>query len=167
MESDGATLLKLSGAARTRVNWDRINDATGGARARSTPGAEPRVADPDRVRRIFAVAKEEFKVGLDSLRRLMTLTMWLVGGAGAVALVGLLLILLLDLKIPGAITSGLSLSALLVLVYKMWQLGRDQAMLELIPTSYEVALSLADSPAQFSKILDQFLSETESLRRAA
>jgi len=166
MEAESAMTMKLSGAARGRVNWKRINDVTAGARSRSTPAGEGRQVEPERVREIFKVAKEEFQAALNSLRNLTRVMTWLVLLSVAVAFIGLLLVLIFDLRIPGAVTSGASLSALTALVFKMWQLGRDQAMLELIPTRYEIALSLVTSSAQFSKILDQFLSETESLRRA-
>ena len=166
MEPEDLTTLRLSGAARGRVNWKRINDITAGVRSRSTPAGVGRQVEPDRVREIFKVAKEEFQAALNSLRNLTRVTTWLILLSVAVALAGLLLILILNLRIYGAVTSGVSLSTLLALMFKMWQLGRDQAMLELIPTRYEIALSLATSPDQFSKILDQFLTETESLRRA-
>lgn len=167
MTADSARPLSLSGAARGRVNWQRINDVTAGQRPRSTAEGEARQADPERVREIFKVAKAEFQVALISLRNLIRVTTWLVVLFGAVAIIGLLLILMFNLKVPGAVTSGVSLGTLIGLVFKMWQLGRDQAMLELIPSRYEIGLSLATSPAQFSKILDQFLAETESLRHPA
>jgi len=154
--------LRLSSSARSRIDWSRINDATLGARARGDTDAAD--ADPKKIHQVFTVAKQEFQVALASLRRLVALMSWLVGLAAAVAVAGLVLFAVFDARVPGAVTCGVSLTSLVALVVKMWQLGRDQAMLELIPTRYEIALSFATSNTQLSEILTKFLTETESLR---
>jgi hypothetical protein len=51
-----------------------------------------------------------------------------------------------------------------VFFLKVYRLGRDQALFDFLPAKYEVALSLAQTPEQFAKILEAFLAETRTQR---
>ena len=56
-------------------------------------------------------------------------------------------------------------AALLGLFASVRSIGRDQAMLEVLPTRYELALQFATTAEDRRKILERFLDETASLRR--
>jgi hypothetical protein len=43
---------------------------------------------------------------------------------------------------------------------RAWRLTKDQAILELIPARYELALQLSLTREQYSKVLNQFMQET-------
>jgi hypothetical protein len=65
----------------------------------------------------------------------------------------------------GSALSLAGIGSMLGLLHRAWLVSRDQAMLELIPGRYELALKLSASRLQSRTVLNQFLAETSSLRK--
>ena len=64
----------------------------------------------------------------------------------------------------GSAVSVAGIGSMFGILTRMWRLAKDQAMLELIPARYELALQLAASPEQFSAILNEFMRESSLIR---
>jgi hypothetical protein len=75
------------------------------------------------------------------------------------------LLLSLQWSISGGVVTIASLSGLFALIYRLWSLGRDRAILELFPNTYSTLFSLCRTPEQFEFVLKAMLDETVSLRR--
>jgi hypothetical protein len=66
--------------------------------------------------------------------------------------------------VGGTVTAG-SLGGVFVFIRRAWQLGRDQAILELLPNTYETLLGLSQTPEQYEIVFKAMLEETVALRR--
>jgi hypothetical protein len=75
------------------------------------------------------------------------------------------LLLSLQWSISGGVVTIASLSGLFALIYRLWSLGRDRAILELFLNTYSTLFSLCRTPEQFEFVLKAMLDETVSLRR--
>lgn len=171
MKSTPLRTHSLSGAASRQLQWEKIADAIrislnqiGGDRGTaSTKGADLELGADQRavVERAFELARQEFRRVLEHQRRMMQFVTYILLGSIALSIAGATL---LRLTPWGGAVSIASLAALLGLLYKGWQLTRDQAMLELIPARYELAMQIATSKRQAEAILNAFLKETSSLQ---
>lgn len=156
--------FRLSVTAAKQVDWNAIQDSTVGISDRSQEAAGASDVTPDQTRRVFSAARREFSKALDSLRRLMRILLAVVGISAVVAIAGVLVATVWDSLVSGVALSTVGVASLLGFFGKIYQLGRDQAMLELLPVRYEMALEMASTPEDRRKILDDFLRETTSLR---
>jgi hypothetical protein len=162
--------MTFSGYTSRRIKWQVIEDTlavtldhVGDQRAASKREGLVQTVDPDVIKKAFQQMKLEFQAVLNPLRRLMKVVAALTILSACVSFAGATLALLHP--IIGCSMSIAGLGSLLGLVSKAWLLSRDQAMLELIPGRYELAMQVSDSPEQLRKILTAFLSETSSLRK--
>lgn len=120
--------------------------------------------DPTLIRReAFGHAEAEFQWVLKPLRAQMKIVSGLVLVSIAVAITGAALASVTP-WVRGVMSVG-GIETLFGLLFKAWQLSRDQAMLELIRARYGIALQLATSPREVKQILTQFLAETSSIRK--
>ncbi len=167
---------RLSRLAAGKVNWKRIHDSTIGLRSRrgetssETEGGREIGNVPDeqrrRLERVFKTARSEFDLALSVLRRV---TYWMIGflfAGFAVGVVGGIVAALGEYYGGGALSVS-GLVGVTALGREVWRLGRDQAMLALIPAKYELALELARTQRQYDLVLERFLEETDSLRGKA
>jgi hypothetical protein len=162
---------RLSGAASQQLDWKRLADPIrialtqlGGDRGRATAddadaaiGVEQRAV----LERAFAMARAEFRRVLEHQRNAMKFVTILLLVTLALAVASTTL---LRMTPWGSTVSIASLVGLVGLLYKAWQLTRDQAMLELIPARYELAMGIATSKRQVEQVLNAFLKETSSLQ---
>lgn len=160
--------MTLSSHTQKKINWQRIED--------SAIGISMRGGEPDRVNTtggpsaatdvmpIFATARQEFQRALTSLR-FTTHVFVLVAGLSAAACIGGVVVAAAWKQIiGGSIFTGAGTAALLALFAKIQAIGRDQAMLELVPTKYELALQFAVTPEDRRTVLNRFLEEVSSLK---
>lgn len=165
--------IALSSSTASRVDWYKIADAIsaeGLARDRSvetsSPAANALPADyPDRVERVFKQMKTEFEVALTPLRKQLNVTLWVMLPALGVSTVAGAVMIGTNMQIAGGVVTAASVGALFALIVRSWHLGKDQAILELIPQSYETLFALCSSPDQFQVVFDALLEETLALRR--
>ena len=120
------------------------------------------VEDQKVLRSAFDAAEQAFHVVLRPLRNLMRLITVLLIVSIAVTIAGAALMTLT--RWAGALSVG-GLISMFGLLTKAWSLARDQAMLELIPARYELALQVCASKKQAAAIVNAFLKETNSVRR--
>ncbi len=116
------------------------------------------------ISRTFAVARTEFAKALVSLKRIVHLFVSLVGASLALTVAGIILATAYDHIYGGTVLSTASVIAEIDLFRRITALSRDEAMLELLPARYEIALQMATTQADRKKILDLFLAETSSMR---
>jgi hypothetical protein len=116
------------------------------------------------VRQAFEHIEAEFKRVLQPLGRQMKIVQTIVLVSVAVTIAGACLSFVNPWG--GSVLSLGPIGTMLGFLPRTWRLSRDQAMLELIPIRYGLALQLSDSPQQFKRVLTQFLSETSSLRKS-
>ena len=162
----------LSRAAASRINWEPILDEIGlvAGQVRSTK-RRPEESDAQSGREVegrreslllsLAHLKEEFENTLGWLRRIMRVVIALVVGAVALTVAGAAL---LQVTPYAGLLSIAGIGSLLGLLTKAWRIARDQAMLELVPARYTLAIELARSDEDIQKIIADFLAETSSLR---
>ncbi|TPI31490.1 hypothetical protein FJ414_23310 [Mesorhizobium sp. B3-1-6] len=159
----------LSTVTARRINWRLIDDALGTALDQSGPdrgGREttgrPNSASDETLQRAFAIVSSEFLRVLDPLRTQVKFVSWLILASIAVTIAGGVLAFLQP--VGGGILTLAGIGTLFGLLVKAWQLARDQAMLELVPARYELALRYARSNKQESELIKQFMTETSSIR---
>jgi hypothetical protein len=166
------------------IKWKEINSALDdviqglrGPPARAeqsqTPPADPcsnlenLPADYEqRVNRAFELAKGEFNKALYPLQKEINLFTKIVFPALGIAIA--LCVLAVGLSYyPIALGAGSfgGLGALYVCMLRVWKLGKDQALLVLIPSAYELQFSLALTPQQHCFILRAFMQETLAMRQ--
>lgn len=166
------TKLSLSPWTARRIDWgplaDQVSLAMGEVAA--TRGRAPADVDSpedavernsELVARAFESVNARFKEVISPLRRTMHLVqgLLLLSMAGAVAGGAIAMIS----PWPGIGLSAAALASMFGLLVQSWLLARDQAMLELIPDRYQLALQLL--PAKdHAKLLKIFMQETSSLR---
>ena len=160
---------ELSSWAVRRIDWEKISDTTRAAldfvchsRASHAQTAAGTAFDPKVVREAFASAKREFRTVLKPLRTQINLASGLVIVSIAATIAGAAFAMVN--RWAGSALSIAGIGSMFGILTRMWQLAKDQAMLELIPSRYELALQLASSPEQFSTILNEFLRESTSIR---
>jgi hypothetical protein len=159
--------VQLSSSASKLIDWQAIEDSAAGTGARSVDFNVASETVDTGITKTFAMARTEFSRALQGVRRLMTVFLWLAGGAAAVCIAGLIMVAAYRQIVSGVVFTASGTSALMLLFTKVYSLGRDQAMLELIPTKYELAIQFATTPKDRKAVLDQFLKETSSLRSRA
>lgn len=164
--------MLLSRFASKRINWQLIDDSAVGLAMRGGEEAQ-RDADaarlspqaPEEVTRVFETARREFQRTLRTLALIVRVLMLIAGLSAAASIGGLVVATVGRQLLGGAIFTGAGTASLLTLFTAIRAIGRDQAMLELLPMRYELALQLATTATDRRKILARFLDETASLRR--
>ena len=161
----------LSASARKRVDWNRVLEAAAGvvtgrvaAAADTDESVRKTVPSAENVRAAFRIARKEFQTASAALRGVTTLMLILTGVSASVAIAGVVLTSALQSLVTGVAISTVGVSAMFLFFLRVYRLGRDQALFEFIPAKYELALSLAQTPEQYSRILDSFLEETQTQR---
>jgi hypothetical protein len=163
----------FSHATAKRINWTAIKDssigtsvrggdATGITRMADSPVAAREVQASD-LERVFATMRSEFKSALSGLRRLMNIILLLAGLSLAAAIAGTIIAGTLRAIFGGMALSTVGVVALIDLLRRVARLGREQAMLELIPAKYELALSIAETSEDRRKVLNSLMKEMDSL----
>ena len=163
--------MNLSGATQKKINWQRIEDSAIGIVKRGKESEEAGAAGaappPIDVAPIFATARQEFQRALASLEFMTRMLVIVVGISVVASLAGVVLAAVWKQVLGGAAFTGAGTAALVALFLKIHAIGRDQAMLALVPTKYELALQFATSAQDRKAILARFLDEVSSLKRNA
>jgi len=135
----------------------------GGTRSSDDPSGSEKLSaeDRDRLRKALALVQGEFSKAISSLKRLMYWITILVIISIAIAISGGVL---LQITPFGGLISVASVGTLAALLIKMWNLARSQAMLEILPSRYELAISFCQTKKDVQELIAQFLSETTSIR---
>ena len=158
----------LSAKTARKVNWDKITQEVSHQGLRTLRGPEDHAYPegyPEKVTDVFVASKTAFAETLAPLRKQVQITLWIVLPALALSVAGGSL--LAAWKEPlggGALTSG-ALAALFVFLNRAWRLGRDQAILELVPATYETLFRLCKSPQQYGVVFEAFLDEMVAMRK--
>lgn len=161
---------RLSRHTASRVNWSLINDTLGlqttvsrDTAAVASSNAE-RIGERDReaIAAAFNVVKSEFQKTLGWLQRTMRWIIVVTLASMALSVAGAALLLVSPYF---GIVSIAGIVSMLGALRTAWLLARDQAMLELVPTRYELALSLCATKGDAQRLVDAFLSETGSIRK--
>jgi hypothetical protein len=164
-------MLSLSSETSRKIDWQTIEDVVGvvaGLQRKApadTATPEERLSAEDReaARRAFVVVREEFAKTTGWLRITMRWAMVGIIAAVAIAVIGGVLI---QVSPWAGLLSIASISSLFALLPKTFALARDQAMLELIPGRYALALELCTTKSDVQKLLTRFLDETSSMRKS-
>jgi hypothetical protein len=168
---DAGSKLKLHRITAAQVNWQEIDDAFGQldetmrkVKPGTTLDGESLLSTEDRAlaRRAFEVATEEFNKTIGWMRPMMWLVVGSIVFAFAIAVAGGALLRFTPWATLMPIASISSLFGLLPLAYA---LAKDQAMLQLIPARYALAIELCHTKQDMKKLSDRFLKETEISRR--
>ncbi len=158
-------IYSLSSDTRHRVNWQLINDTLGmlaGTR-RGTTADQPlalSAADRKRLRQAFELVRNEFATTLAGLKIMTRLILAGIVIALAVAIGGGAL---MQISPWASIIPIASVGTLAGLLAKMYQLARDQVLLELVPARYELAMEFCRTQADAQDLMAKFLLETTSL----
>lgn len=157
--------LPLSSSTRAKVNWLIINDTLGmlagtlrGTTADQTLALS--AADRKRLREGFELVRNEFAKTLAGLKVMTRLILGAIVIALAVAIGGGAL---LQISPWASIIPIASVGTLVGLLAKMYQLARDQVLLELVPARYELAMEFCQTRADAQNLMAKFLAETTSL----
>jgi hypothetical protein len=159
-------MLTFSHATVKRINWTAIKDSSIGMSVRgggATAGGAAREVQAADLERVFATMRSEFKSALSGLRRLMNIILLLAGVSLAAAIAGTIIAGTLRAIVSGMALSTVGVVALIDLFRRVARLGREQAMLELIPAKYELALNIAETPEDRRKVLNSLMKEMDSL----
>jgi hypothetical protein len=115
--------------------------------------------DRMRMRQALALVRTEFgraMVGLQFMTRVVVASVLL---AIATAVVGGVLI---QLSPWASLIPVASISVLVGLLIKIYQLARDQILLELVPSRYELAMEFCHTQQDAQDLISKFLEETTS-----
>lgn len=158
----------LSAATARKVNWDKVAQEVtqqGLQASRSTESYVYPEGYPEKVTEVFQASKVAFAETLAPLRKQVQITLWIVLPALALSIAGGAILAAWKEPVSGgALTSG-ALAALFVFLNRAWRLGRDQAVLELVPATYETLFRLCKSPQQYEVVFEAFLDEMVTMRR--
>lgn len=88
--------------------------------------------------------------------------------AGVIAAVALAVVggVLIQVSPWASLISIASVASLFALLPRAFGLARDEAMLELIPARYALALELCNTRGELQKLMSRFLDETSSIRKS-
>jgi len=153
--------MNLSRATIKKIQWQRIEDSAIGLTARGEVSKPPSQTD---VAPIFATARQEFQRALASLDLMVKALVVVAGVSVAVCIAGVIVAATAGQLWGGVAFTGVGSASLFTVFNRIHAIGKDQALLTLIPTKYELALQFAATPADRRKVLDQFLNEVSSLK---
>lgn len=158
----------LSAATAKRIDWVRVSRSLSEhGFAPDRGGPEDGELPPDyneRVRLAFDAAVQELALAAAPLKRQTAAMLWIIFPALGVAAASGALLAVLRYSVFGGLLTGGSLTALFALMAQAWRLGRDQFLLESLPTSYRIMFDLAKDKAQNDLVFQAFLKEMVSLR---
>ena len=162
-------ISSITNETSRNIDWQTIEDVVGVALGlqRKAPAipelSEPlSAADREAARRAFVVVRDEFAKTISWLR---TTIRWSIVGIAAAVAIAVIGGALLQISPWASIISFASIGSLFALVPKAFALARDEAMLELIPGRYALALELCSTKGDVQKLLTRFLDETSSMRK--
>jgi hypothetical protein len=150
----------LSKKGVAMLNIEAIRDQAAGIFTRSA-GLEFDPAN-EAIDRVFQRAREEFDKTLQALRTLTQRLLLVAGGATVLAVGGAVGVAFANMLAGGAVATG-GLMGLLAVFKRIYHLGRDQAVLELLPMRYEMALAMASNDRDRQVVLKRFLDEMQAL----
>ena len=153
--------MELSKTTKGKINWKRIQDSTVGLTHRGEDFSD---ASSERVQRVFAMMKSEFDRALVDLKNMIRNYIMVTGGMITMAIALLIWTAVVQNVMAGAVVGGGSITCLTGIFYKIYTLGRDQAMLQTVPARYQLVLELAPDNKTLGQLLVRFLDETSSVR---
>ena len=160
-----ADTKRLSAGTARRLNWDGI--ATEQARALTSDRDTDPELDDDyeaKVREVFEVAKAEFEKALTPLRNQVRTTLWILLPLLALALGLGCVVAATKHVLGGSAISVAAFSGLLGMIHRAWKLGKDQAILELMPASYEALFGVCQTQSDFKTVFKAFVAEIAEMR---
>jgi hypothetical protein len=150
------------------VDWDIVEDVFGALgvldRAdRSSLSLEP-LSEERRaaIEKAFEVAIAEFGKTLKWLRATVKFSVLGIIVAVTLAVAGGVLV---QVTPWAGVVSLATIGSLFMLIPKTLALARDQAMLELVPARYSLAIGLCATNKDAQMLVSKFLEETSSLRK--
>jgi len=161
----------LSNQTSRNIDWQTIEDVVGVVsglqrKAPTDAGLDEHLSAEEReaARRAFVVVREEFAKAIGWIRTTMR---WSIVGIVAAVAVAVICGVLVQVSPWAGLISIASIGSLFALLPKAFALARDQAMLELMPGRYALALELCSTRSDVQKLLTRFLDETSSMRKPA
>jgi hypothetical protein len=171
MTFETAPLKPLSAATVKQIDWVILESIFGTVanQVRRSGPPVPSASEPltpeerESARRAFVAARQEFDKALIWLRTTIRWAIASIIGAVVVAVVSGVIV---QLTPWAGLISIASIGSLFGLLPRAFSLARDQAMLELLPSRYSLALELCATRRDVNALLARFLDETSSLRKA-
>ncbi|WP_171473601.1 hypothetical protein [Frigoriglobus tundricola] len=170
--ADSKKPASLSVRSAQKINWKAIDDKvdsiveirqSGGGACENVADLPPDIAT--RVEAAFEVSKNEFAKALAQLKWQIIALNWIVIPLAGIAIaVGLILLVTSDSKWPGGLSGSSGLAVMTTAITFTWRLGKDQSLLQLIPSTYETLFRLAFTPQQYCVILQAFRRELYEMR---
>lgn len=159
----------LSRKAAAKIQWDGILECAdeqelGTTRHLEGGGERPPEYD-QRVRAVFDVVKREFGECIESLKKQVRITLWIIFPALAISIALGTILAVLKTPVGGSILTSGGLLALFGFMVRAWELARDQLILEFVPTHYEALFRLCVSDEQYEEVFRSLLEEMVELRR--
>jgi hypothetical protein len=156
---------------RSLISWNQLDALTFGFLERAARGAGAQTSpfdDPEKQRQLgalFDLFQQQCNTALTELRRSTRACVWTIIVAMMCAVAGAVVLAFLESQrmLGGVLTAG-GLGALATVLARALGLARDEAMLQVLPTKYQLAFQLARDPKQYDEAYRAFLAETNSLR---
>jgi hypothetical protein len=167
-----ASLSSIRTQTSALFDWDRLDALTVGLKSRGgksvvevEAGAVSDEQKQERLRALFEMFQNQCHAALIHLRRSAHICFVVIVVAVVLAIAGsVILAYLHSLKVLGGILSVGGLGALVTVLNRAIGINRDVAMLEVLPTKYQLAFSLATTAKQYDAVFRTFMEETSSLR---
>jgi hypothetical protein len=158
-----------------RLDWEKINrtinavDAVRGPGERGPEGVAAAVAlpadYPQKVKQAFDETAVAFNDALDSLRNQIKVIHWIIFPALGVAVASGVIAIVFFKPLVGSLLSGGGLTCLYACIAQSWELGRRQALLELVPRLYGTMFQVARTPDQYDQAFEAYKEELIQIRR--
>jgi hypothetical protein len=154
------------------IDWDRLDALTVGFTDRGTRAAsapeESSIASEEKRRQLatlFEAFQNQCGSALKELRRSTRICVGVIALAAVASVAGSAVLAFIHAQklLGGALSVG-GLGTLVAVLARALALARDEAMLQLLPTRYQLAFALAATPKQYEAAYRAFLAETSSLR---
>jgi hypothetical protein len=153
-------------------DWDKLDALTVGMDARAARSVAKVEAAPvsdeqkqERLRALFEMFQNQCHAALSQLRSSAHICFAVIVVAVMLAIVGsVILAFLHSQKVLGGLLSAGGLGTLVTVLTRAIGINRDVAMLEVLPTKYQLAFGLATTTKQYDTVFRTFMDETSSLR---
>lgn len=153
-------------------DWDKLDALTVGLETRGGKSAALTEAVPaldeqkqERLRALFEMFQNQCHAALSQLRRSAHICFAVIVVAVVIAIAGsVILAFLHSQKVLGGLLSAGGLGTLVTVLTRAIGINRDVAMLEVLPTKYQLAFGLATTAKQYDTVFRTFMDETSSLR---
>ena len=156
---------QLTNGTAQRIAWEKIS-STEAERLAITrgPNAELDERYAEHVGAVFAAAKMEFACALGPLRRQVQVALWIILPMLALAVGAGCLVAVWRNAVAGTAISTTALVAFFGVLNRAWHLGKDQAILELTPASYEVLFRVCRTKSDHETVFKAFMVEVAAMR---